>query len=178
MTAAVILPNQMIDGAVLSLASNIAPEVHLSACRQTLATIGKMTLSDTHQSTCQFSQENAQTLVAPYHNQIMVLVLNHAMPYAEFWQLTKQLERENGRQACVKPNVTLDIDILAVQIAAEQHRGTDRVFPQAPSEKAIQRGNWRVLARRLPLAEYDKLGAKSLPPDGLEIIQAIFLDKV
>lgn len=179
MTAAVILSSDMVDGAVLSLASNVAPDVHLPACRQSLADIGRVTLSAVNQNACQFAdnhapKQHAAVQIAPYHNQIAVVMLNHAMPYAKLWQLSKQLERDNGRQACTKPNVTLDVDILAVRLAAEQISLPPIVLPAAAREAAIQRGDWQLLARRLPLASYDRAGLASLPAPWAQTLQAWF----
>lgn len=170
---AVILPDHKVNGAVLSLASNVAPAVHLAACRQTLAGMGTVMLSAIHQNACQLADEDPQARVSPYHNQIAVVAFNGTMAYATLWQLTKQLERDNGRQTCTKPNVTLDVDILAVRTPTPSS-ALAAALPDAPVEVVIPRGDWQLLARRLPLPSYDKAGLASLPMPWAHTLQALF----
>lgn len=88
------------------------------------------------------SPDNKPSADCPiYHNQMALLSFSSPMPYTALHQTTKQLETLAQRYAFNKPIVTLDVDIIAVEIEYQY---------------------WQTLARRLPLASYEQQGLQQL----------------
>lgn len=129
-----------VTACLLSLASNYQADSHLSELKsqfQQNLSIENLWLSDII-----VSPDNKPTENCPiYHNQMALLIVNSPITYSELHHLTKQLETLAHRHDFAKPIVTLDVDIIAVEI---EHK------------------DWKALERRLPLASYEQQGLQQL----------------
>lgn len=129
-----------VTACLLSLASNYQADSHLSELKsqfQQNLSIENLWLSDII-----VSPDNKPTENCPiYHNQMALVIFNSPIAYSELHHLTKQLETLAHRHDFAKPIVTLDVDIIAVEI---EHK------------------DWKALERRLPLASYEQQGLQQL----------------
>lgn len=155
-------PPIMVTSCILSLASNVEPQTHLPLAHRLIGQLGEMTLSEV--TIC--NNESEQSLPV-YHNQIAYLRLFEPTNYLTLTQTTKVFEQQGNRSDYEKPLVTLDIDIVAIEVS-ECKQWNDRGL-HCPIDdkgkpfinfKALP--NWLGIARRFPLASYDKLGMTSL----------------
>ncbi|MFW2177395.1 MULTISPECIES: hypothetical protein [unclassified Moraxella] len=161
-------PNFLITASLLSLASNVKAEHYLANCQHQLANLGELIVTPVLLNDCQ----NTLLDVPVYHNQIGVLQFNEPMGVQDFLAMTKQLEQENERGEFAKPLVTLDVDVLAVQVvSAESGKFDNKNIDLAGFGFSPILDNWWAITRRLPLASYDKQGIEQLPMDYVKLFQ-------
>lgn len=135
-----------VEQVLFSLATNVDNR-YLHYVSHYFVMLGEVCVSDIYQSIAVDMHNNT------YHNQM--LWLNFALPvfYQDLLSLSKQLEQQHDRQNFAKPLVSLDIDIIAVK--------TQNVLNTQKDEKNQTfiklENNWYGIARRLPLADYDKI---------------------
>lgn len=151
-----------VTACLLSLASNHQADSHLTQLKHQLQqnlvidlAIEQLWLSDII-----ISPDSKPTANCPiYHNQMALLVFRSPIAYHDLHHLTKQLETLAHRHDFAKPIVTLDVDIIAVEIV---HK------------------DWKALERRLPLASYERQGLQqlleniSIKASDLAFLQALF----
>ncbi len=76
--------------------------------------------------------------------------------YQNLLNLTKNLENQNDRNNFDKPKVTLDIDIVAF-LPKDFNQNFSQILDEKNQTFIQLTQGWQGVARRLPLAEYDKL---------------------
>lgn len=152
------LPNTLLVSAcVLSLASNVNPNEHLAMAKKWLNELGEMVLSEVYIS------DNTQCPdYYSYHNQIAYLQFTQPLAYQDLVKVTKQFEQTANRGQYDKPLVTLDIDIVAIQTLT--HTLTSDLVDEKGKNFLTFDGlpDWLGVARRFPLASYDRMGIESL----------------
>ena len=140
------MPNSPLDfllkQTLLSLASNVN-EQYLTNAENLLAKFGKIAKSDI-------------VLTEPYHNQMTWLDFFEPITYQNLLNLTKNLENQNDRNNFDKPKVTLDIDIVAF-LPKDFNQNFSQILDEKNQTFIQLTQGWQGVARRLPLAEYDKL---------------------
>lgn len=139
----------LLNESLVALASNLSAD-YLANAIDEFSKIANVTVSNIH------TQQSTTGEI--YHNQMLYICLKTALTYQELLNFSKQLEIQNNRQQFTKPTVSLDVDIVAFK--------TDEILQQMCDEKGkpfIQLANqWYGISRRLPLADYDKVGFDEL----------------
>lgn len=146
-----------LEACLLSLASNINADKQLPKCRQALASLGDLVVSPVLINDCH--QKAGGVIVPAYHNQVAYVNFLQPTRYHDVLTLTKELEQQSGRTRYAKPQVTLDVDILAVK--AMRPNPLDQLAD--PTTWLGLGANWWASCRRLPLADYDRHGIGQLP---------------
>lgn len=139
-----IASNEKITACLLSLASNVQTQSllnpYLTSLPEQLSQylpLDKIWFSEVMLS------PDIQDLGCPiYHNQMALLIFSKPMLYANLHDISKQLETLAHRRNFAKPMVTLDVDIIAVEV--------QKTTISSPIK------NWTAITRRLPLASYEK----------------------
>ena len=161
-------PSQLsITSCLLSLASNIEPAKNLAFAYQQLSQVGQVVLSSTLISSNDLKQStislNSHDNLLLYHNQVAYLKLYQAIDYWDLVKLTKDTEQQANRGQFDKPLVTLDVDIVAIHLL-----NPNKILQKLYDEKGQsfihfkKSENWLGVARRFPLASYDKIGIEAL----------------
>ena len=158
----------LIKACVLSLASNTNPTHYLQQAKNWLASFGRLTLSsvitnqDNHLT--RDGQREALLGLGDYFNEIAYLELDQPIAYPNWVQLTKNFEKQQDRQKFTKPQVTLDIDVIAIQLA-NHHQSIKALVDEKGQPFLVlsqSLGHWLGIGRRFPLACYDQKGIQEL----------------
>lgn len=150
-----------ITACVLSLASNIEPTKHLEYAKNWLMRLGNGRLSDIDIN--DDTAENSASLV--YHNQIAYVEFFKPIDYWDWLDQTKLTEQAQQRTDFAKPRVTLDIDIVAIKPAQIE---PTKLLDEKNTQFLVLPKHWLGIARRFPLADYDKRGVEQLKLDFLQ----------
>lgn len=158
----------LIKACVLSLASNTNPTHYLQQAKNWLASFGRLTLSsvitnqDNHLT--RDGQQEALLGLGDYFNEIAYLELDQPIAYPNWVQLTKNFEKQQDRQKFTKPQVTLDIDVIAIQLANLNQPIDDLVDEKGQQFLPLSQpaSLWLGVGRRFPLACYDQKGIQEL----------------
>ena len=145
-----IASDEKITACLLSLASNVQTQSqlnpYLTSLPQQLSQylpVDKIWFSEVILS------PDIQDLGCPiYHNQMALLTFSKPLLYTNLHDISKQLETRAHRHNFAKPMVTLDVDIIAVEVQT------------TTTSSPIK--NWTAITRRLPLASYEKQGLTNL----------------
>lgn len=139
----------LLNESLIALASNINQD-YLANAITAFSHIAEITASGIYR------QSNPTGDI--YHNQMLYIRLKSALTYQELLNFSKQLETQNDRQKFTKPTVSLDVDIVAFRTCENLSNLYDE-----KSQRFINLNNhWQGVSRRLPLAEYDKVGFDEL----------------
>lgn len=152
-----------VEQVIFSLATNVDNR-YLHYVSHYFVTLGEVCVSDIYQSIAVDMHNNT------YHNQMLWLNLNSPISYQHLLSLSKQLEQQNDRQIFAKPLVSLDIDIIAVKTKNSLNTQKDEKNQLFINLK----NDWYGIARRLPLADYDKICYANLCQKIIQPSQAIF----
>lgn len=139
----------LLNESLIALASNLQQD-YLDNAIDELSKIANVTASKTH------TQQSVTGDI--YYNQMLYIQLKSALTYQELLNFSKQLEVQNNRQQFVKPMVSLDVDIVAFRTCEPLQQSYDekgQIFIQLINQ-------WHGVSRRLPLADYDKVGFDEL----------------
>ena len=163
-----------IKACVLSLASNVHPTLYLENAKIWLTSFGDLVLSPINSN----QDKNLEKLIdkdkqglgkkqlvpMTYFNQMAYLQFAKPHDYFEWVQLTKNFEQSQARDKFAKPQVSLDMDIVAIQLV-----DTSQSIQHSVDEKgdkllllADTVNPWFGIQRRFPLASYDKKGIDDL----------------
>lgn len=152
--------NFLVTACVLALASNVEPSHNLAFAQSAIKKLGTTNFSSI---TISPALDNKQNQTVPsYHNQVVYLTFNTPIHYDELVNLTKSIEQQANRGQYDKPLVTLDIDIVAIQTLT--HTLTSDLVDEKGENFLTFDGlpDWLGVARRFPLASYDRMGIESL----------------
>lgn len=139
----------LLNESLIALASNLSVD-YLASAIDEFSKIANITISNIH------TQQS--TISDIYHNQMLYIQLQSTLTYQELLNFSKQLEIQNHRQQFTKPTVSLDVDIVAFKTCETLQQITDE-----KGQPFIQLTHqWYGISRRLPLADYDKVGFDEL----------------
>lgn len=152
----------LVTACVLSLASNVEPSHHLAFAQSAIKKLGT---TDFSPITISPALADEQSHLSSYHNQVVYLTLNTPIQYAELVNLTKSIEQQANRGQYQKPWVTLDVDVIAVKADTDESDWQESQWQDEKGERFLtftKLPNWLGIARRFPLASYDKQGILAL----------------